>query len=473
MSVWKEDKPDKSTAFNAAQQALYDDLLESARNRPPVESLADFEALFFGHSSLFESEVSPFLYHILFANDESEFRNTLKRACYILINNWERRSQGDMVQALLALFHQPSLHKPTLSPSMKRLRHWLLNFADSQDFEELKIFAIQRINLANAGNWSNRYVVYRLVTQAIDDRNSFEQKDAAKKMASKLKNKFKHDLALYTAFSHGSSQSGSKYPNPTVLGDEVLRLVKSVLLRRDQFSYRNVARIFQQQLIDTSYQDYKESLVDYLCFSIAQPEFVAAIETTLPQQLAQLYPDKNEVDVNSSLALRTCNRLIDWITTEDNRRPTPLFEKLLAQGNPLNIAVLILKIVLISPNSQLYLEARLASLVNYYEPYLETECTGVIQFLEICNVMFAIYSDSVEYSLVRVNPRQEQKTTPARNQLGQSELDLNQQTHHQSRYEPESLEDFRIFSRSLRAAQKKASRTFQQHRTERTSNESA
>ena len=434
--------PQKPLEFQIAQQQIYDDLLEAVRKLPPVEALADFESLFFGYSGTQDADVSPFLYRILFADDEGEFRNTLKRACYILVNNWDLSRQGDMVHALLALFSQPSLKKATFSPSIKRLRQWLLNFAESQDFEDLKLFATQRMGSSATGSWSNRYVTYQLTAQSIDDANSLEQREAARSMSRRLKNKFKHDLAMYTAFSQGSSRLGHKYMNPTVLGDEVLRLIKAILVRRGQFSYRNVARIFQQQTFELSYASYKESLVEYLCFSISQPEFVEVVETQMGKVLPALYKEHNDDPIEPSLALRTCNRLIDLLTTEDEHHPSKLFVQLLAQGTPLNLVVLLLKIVLISPNSQLYLEARLANLIEYYKSFMEAECRGIVQFLEICGVTFAIYSDNVEYNLVAVTPRSSTTELGGDVTMIPPSVDV--------------MEGFRIFSRSFRAAQKRA-----------------
>ena len=453
MNVLPADKLDKPAAFYLEQQQLYDDLLDSARQLPPIESLAEFEGLFFGHSRSAEAGVSPVLYQILFADDELEFRNTLKRACYILVNNWDRSCQSDMVHTLLSLFSQPSLKKETFSPSMKRLRQWLLNFAVGSDFEELKLFATQRLGPTHPGSWSSRYVTYQLTAQSVEAGNSLEQKEAARKMARRLKDKFKHELAMYTAFSQSPSQLDSKYPNPTVLGDGALRLIKAILMQRGQFSHRNVARIFQQQTAGTAYRDYKESLVEYLCFSVAQSEVVQALETSLGDRLPQTYPEKDKAEVEPSLVLRTCNRVIDLLTTEDDRQPSPLFEKLLGLGNPLNLAVTLLKIVLISPNSQLYLEARLAHVIDYYRVYMEAECREVVQFLEICDITFAIYSDNVEYSLVRVRPKQDESTLTAQNQPEQSDL--------------EDMKDFRIFSRSFRAARQRANQAFQQRQAER------
>ncbi len=109
-------------AFYMAQQQLYDDLLEAVRKYSPVQALAEFEDTFFGYMHTAGTDISPFVYKILFAGDEVEFRNTLKRACYIFVNNWDLARQGEMVHELLALFQHPSLEKFTTSPSLKRLR---------------------------------------------------------------------------------------------------------------------------------------------------------------------------------------------------------------------------------------------------------------------------------------------------------------------------------------------------------------
>ena len=427
-----------------SQQQLYDDLLDAVRKLPPAEALGEFENTFFGHSTSLDADVSPFLYKVLFADDEPEFRHTLKRACYIYVNNWDITRHGDMMQMLLNLFEQPSLQKATHSPSLKRLRQWLLDFAHSPDFEDLKLFAYQRIGPTHPGSWSSRYAAYQLTAQSINEANSLEQRAAARTLSKRLKNKFKHDLAMYTAFSQNSTRLDHKYINPTVLGDEVLRLIKAILVRRGQFSYRNVARIFQQQTLELSYDNYKESLLEYLCFSISHPDFLSLIETELGKRLPQIYADQDTDIVDPSSNLRTCNRLIDYLTTEDQTTPSRLFVRMLSQGNPLNVAVILLKIVLVSPNSQLYLESRIADLIAYYKQFMEAECRGIIQFLEICSVTFAIYSDNVEYNLVQVVPR---KVQVAQTRSGEPQTVLQ---------DANEIGEFRIFSRSFRAAQKRA-----------------
>ncbi len=203
-----------------------------------------------------------------------------------------------------------------------------------------------------------------------------------------------------------------------------------------------MARLFQQQTHESLYADYKESLLEYLCFSISDPAFLTLIETQLGKKLPLLYQEYATDTVDPSSNLRTCNRLIDYLTTENEKTPSVLFAQMIAQGNPLNIVIILLKIVLISPNSQLYLEAHLANLISYYKPFMEAECQSIIQFLEICGVTFAIYSDNVEYNLVQVTPKPNSANIAP-------------------------VEEFRIFSRSFQAAQQRAKQELERHKVAR------
>jgi hypothetical protein len=101
--------------------------------------------------------------------------------------------------------------------------------------------------------------------------------------------------------------------------------------------------------------------------------------------------------------LRTSNRVVDYLMTEDQEQPSPLFSLVLSQGNALTLAIILLKLVLVSRHTLPYLEARIASLIRYYEQFPRSECQWVINFLEVFQITFAIYGDNIEYNLVQVN----------------------------------------------------------------------
>lgn len=387
-----------------AQQVIYDFLLEIVKIWHPQDVLEEFRHLFIHHTDSVSSQTLPALHVILFANNEPEFRNTIKRCCYILVNNWEVARQFDAIQDLVDLFSDPLIQRRTLSPTLKRLRHWLTRFLESDDFEELRLFAArytEERTLNRPDDWTVRYTPYLLVPQYINEDNPIEQRQAARALSRRLKDKFKFDLAMYTAYSQ-SGQDRDRIANPTALGDSALRLVKAIVARRGEFSYKNLARLFLEQIKGSSYGDFKKSLTRYLLYTVSGNPISKQIQEQLDARLVNLYAESDFEPWDSSLVLRTSNRIIDYLMTEDQEKPSPLFSMVLSQGNALTLAIILLKLVLVSRQTLPYMEARIASLIRYYEQFPRSECQWVINFLEVFQITFAIYGDNTEYNLVKV-----------------------------------------------------------------------
>ncbi len=382
-----------------AQETIFSFLLNIVKTWETEDVLAQFKQLFFEHGETASTEVSSGIYALLFNNDEQEFRNTLKRSCYILINNWEVARQYQAIQDLVDLFNEPTLNKYTVSPSLKRLRTWVANFARSSDFEELKLFAARFTETATP--WTSRYTSYLLIQQYINTDNPLEQREAARSLSRKLKDQYKMDLAMYTAHSQNFTNSNQKrLKNPTVLGDGALRLIKAIVARKGQYSYKSLASLFLEQVQDLNYGSFKKSLIEYLTYSVKHPDVVKTLKHNLGQKLSQLYVEHDRDPIDPSLRLRTCNRVIDALMTEDQRSPSPLFTLLLSQSSSILLAILLLKIVLVSRSSHHYLEARIADLIRYYDQFPSEQCNWVINFLEVFQVVFAIHTDNIEYNLI-------------------------------------------------------------------------
>lgn len=425
-----------------AQEVIYDFLLELVKTCSPDQVLTEFRHLFVKHDESTVSDTIPALHIILFANDEKEFRNTVKRSCYILVNNWEIERRYDAIQSLVDLFADRILYRPTFSPTLKRLRHWLLRFTKSQDFQDLKLFAArfsEERTINRPGEWANRYVPYLLAPQYVNQDNPIEQRRAARALSRRLKDKFKFDLAMYTAYSQGSKIEREHIKNPTFLGDDALRLVKAIVAKRGEFSYRNLARLFLEQVKGSNYAYFKDSLPFYLLYTVRANPITGQIQACLTERLEQIYGESDQDPLDNSLILRTCNRMIDCLMTEDRANPSQLFSLILSRGNSLTLAVILLKLILISRGSNLYLEVRIADLIRYYEQFPKEQCQWVINFLEVFRVTFAIFAENIEYNLVRVN-----EATPDA-MVNNASLYMESQDQAKN----EDWETFRIFSQML------------------------
>ncbi len=424
-----------------SQQIIFEFLLDIVKTWPPDQVLEEFRHLFIDYNEASSADTLPALYAILFANNEVEFHNTLKRSCYILINNWEVARQYEAIGQLVEFFDTPSIHKKTFSPTLKRLRQWLQQFIDSDSYQELKLFAARLLEGHRPiTHWSQRYTSYLLVPQYIDTTNPAEQREVARTLSRRLKDKFKRDLAIFAAHSNShKNRSHTAYDapspaNPTALGDEALRLIKYMVMRRGRFSHRSIARLFLQQTQEASYRGFKRNLPTYLVFSIAESSFTTALEQHLGTYLSSLYEDYDDNPVDRSLILRTCNRVIDQLTTVDQQSPSHLFTLLLSQGNPLTLATVLLKIILISRNSNLYLEARIADLISYYNQFPQEECQWIINFLEVFSITFAIYAEDIEYNLVSPSASGRKSN------------------HDTSSLTKEMIDNYRIFSQQIQRA---------------------
>lgn len=385
-----------------AQDCIYEFLLDIVRKWPPEEVLLEFKRLFIYHVDSISSGAMQSVYEIVFSNNQNEFRNTIKRCCYILINNWDASRNFKPIQDLVQLFRDPSFNRYTASPTLKRLRVWINDFVQSKDFEELKLFTA-RYEDRVVGPWTSRYTSYLLVPQYIDLKNPLEQREAARALSKQLKDRFKFDLAMYVAKSQIPAASDRAAKNPTALGDEALRLIKLIVARRGQFSYVNLASIFLQQTEALPYRAFKQSLQRYLVFSVDNQSFAETLKTKIHEKLESLYTIHNHEILTDALILRTCNRIIDILTTENQDEPSPLFIQLLSHGSPITLVIVLLKVILISRYSRTHLEARIAGLIKHYENYPEADCNWVVNFLEIFNVTFAIYADNVQYNLVKMD----------------------------------------------------------------------
>lgn len=391
-------------SLQQAQEAVYEFLLDIVKRQSSEEVLTEFRHLFVHHVDSTGAGAYSALCEIIFTNNEKEFRHTLKRCCYILVNNWGTKRNYKAIHDLLQLFTSGTTKRYTLSPTLKRLRTWIDNFVGSDDFQELKLFASRYEEHEQAKtSWKQRYTAFLLVPQYADSKNPIEQREAAKALSRRLKDRFKFDLAMYVTRSESASAKLLSLKNPTALGDEVLRLIRTIVTRRGAYSHSSLAKIFLTQTDEISYREFKLGLLEYLTFSLNNPNFIKLMKRKLAKKLEELYKDHDEEVLTNDLLLRTCNRVVDFLTIENQREPASLFVSLLSENSPITLVVVLLKIVLISRPTRTYLEAKIAKLIQYYENMPEEECDWIIHFLEVFSVTFAIHAENVEYNLVEMS----------------------------------------------------------------------
>ncbi len=281
----------ENTSIAQGQDRIYEYFFYLVNHQDPTIVLREFHNLFICCRDTANAEVLSIFYSILLSNQEESFHNTLKRCCYILVNHWELTRQHGQIQALVQLFGDELVHKSTTSPTLRQLRTWLKRFIQSQDYQDLCLFAF-RHGVVSQGTstepdqdkgWVDRYHIYRLVQQVTDTGNPLEQRRAAQIAAARLKHQFKVDLAMYTVrcqLPHvaATEEMRSRLQNPTQLGDEVLWLVKMIVAQQGTFRYHTLAQLFLRQMENVDYGTFKAGLLRYLTYSAGEKSFTHVIQ---------------------------------------------------------------------------------------------------------------------------------------------------------------------------------------------------
>ncbi|MCC3411183.1 MAG: hypothetical protein JGK24_22410 [Microcoleus sp. PH2017_29_MFU_D_A] len=394
----------------AAQEIVYKFFIYHINNSEPEVSLQEFKKIFIELIAPVNPKLIQSLYIIIEFNSQQEFNNLFKRCSYILLNNWISNKQYELARKLITIISERTLSEPHADNILKRLKVWLTNFVSSQDYENIKLFVLKYGDYRPVEkHWTSRYQPYLLATQYLDTKNTLEARQTAKLLSQKLKDKYKFDLAMYTSRSQSATFKFKNYHNPTLLGEEALRLIKIILVNRGSLNYRSLANLFISHSQNITYKQFKESLIKYLCYYNEKKNSSDIYHQQLINILDNFHPQNDEESLNSSLLLRTCNYLIKCLTVENSGEPTALFLIFVTQLNPLTLAILMLKIILISPYSQTYLELCFARLIEYYQDNSAAECQWLIKFLEVCQIALTIYGDNVQYNLVNMSDNNQEE----------------------------------------------------------------
>ncbi|MBD2576234.1 pentapeptide repeat-containing protein [Oscillatoria sp. FACHB-1406] len=391
---------ERSKNLQAAQEKIYRFFLKLVRHEPPETVLERFKNLFvFGVDSL-APEIQQALYDIILSRDELIFKNTFKRTCYIITNNWISENRAHYIDKLVEIIAEVKEHTQTLSRSLSCLRTWISNFIETEDYQEIKRIS-EFYSRDSKKSWNQRYTSFLLVPQYLDLENPKEQREIAKKLSDELKNKYKSDLALFSAHNPLRATPPVR-ENPTHLGQDAIAIVKNIVAQNLRYSYEHHSRAFIDTVRDGDYESFKSSLQGYLTFGVPNQQAVELLDRNMSAKILNLYRERNDSNLTLELLLRTCRRIIEILTIEDGATPSKLFILLSDREKALSLSMILLKIILICKYARIHLEACIAKLIQYYEKVPEQECQWFIYFLEVFNVVFSVYTENINYNLVRV-----------------------------------------------------------------------
>lgn len=397
----------------SAQEIVYNFFCNGLKERTPRAIVDGLNTIFVRPQSYNERLANQAFHKIVASEDASLFNYTLKRLFFILLDLLKEKDRIWFPKEFTNFFSNLLAKSKTISNIGYKMRERLALFVKSKDFQEINTFLpLEAYSDQECINfqWFQRYNHYLLIAQSLNLNNPAEQREAAQKRARRLKDRFRFDLAIYIARCQfqGESIARQRRKNPTIFGSRLLDLIKILLIKKMRFGDDKFANLFLRQTQATKYSDFKKSLLGYLMLNVEDPKGGSFIQKRLAQTLTSFQQNHDEYRLNSALILQTCKKIIDTLLKNAQSTFFDASATIPTQTNPLISIRLFVKILLICPAAQTYLESKIASFIEYYSSYPESECQGFINFVEVLNIALAIYTDTVNYSLLEVESERQE-----------------------------------------------------------------
>ena len=331
---------------------------------------------------------------------EREFKYTLNRCSYTLINPWYTQPREHWaIPALVQLFETVPTDN-TNCYETRCIRHLTQSFTKTEQYAALRRFAnlfdedvaegVEGIGEQPIVTQLKRYpFLYdsSLLTKDSDQH----QKTHVGELRQAAEVKFGIRLIRYC--NPRNRVVGSQFPNPTRLSQAEFEGALAYYTGKVEGnrSHRDLAQMFRTYSKTVrSFRDFKEEFLEYLLAPLADadPRYVNNnFGRTLRQYLRDTLRDFDGQRLTDFIVITTCQKLLNFLVVQGRSQPVfRRFWQLLHEvGYTLTVGLL-LRIVLFCSAVKPWLENRLAVLFHHHERYACQDVPWLVDTLEHTNI---------------------------------------------------------------------------------------
>ncbi|MEA5578555.1 hypothetical protein [Anabaena sp. UHCC 0451] len=412
------------------EQLIYQHLLHLVQMESPDRMIERFRALFIERANYPEPEILPILDKIIASKTAQEdFKFFLNRCCHILVNRWYMQPQLHQgIMDLISLFD--------LSPNtsgvnsfrfreIRRLRELVNIFIESDQYLFLRRFSQVVNQTPKLNSRKDNQPLVNLISRypylyehcLISEDSTFEQQETVRHFQAQVQKKFEIDLSQYVTYKVRRVQILRKVSlseanqilrpinNPTLLSDSDLYSTLKQFIGKSEGNYtyqERAQQIIQYSSKTAKFHDFKDELYDYLITSVDGKYGKRLFNTRLYNYLQDTLPDANDYNVNESLIVRTCSKLLDFlvVNNQTSLQHSTFLDLISNQGSLTTISLLV-KVLLICRKVKPHLEKRLAILFNHYETATTNSIDWLVATLEQLNVAMSIHFGHIDLSFFK------------------------------------------------------------------------
>ena len=417
---------------------VYKYLRQSAAIESPSELIAKFQNLLQNGRNE-DVEVSQAFEEIVGA--KSKFDLFISQCFYTILTCWlDRPGAIANIGQLLNI-----LNLVSNSRSYDRRRKYLIalikNYQQSQSYQQLRlVISIINPSQAIANDLSNslatsqpldnsntktpiiasyliRYPylyrnilpqeveIPRLIEQ-ITELQNIRQKDFEIRLSKHIIYRFRlKQLAQMKLMAKGAGKMINKADNPSLLSEKAFRVALQQYVGK--LSHGNTLQE-QSQLFITenkhrqNYGAFKQDLYYFIVQGIEPRNNTYQFANQLEQKLASIFPQANEKPLNPTQILQTCRQLLSFLIVDSVTTNNPTqFVELVTNLGTAQAMMILMKIVLICPESKADLIKKIYSIASHYQLHTVQENPWLLKSLEHLLIAFSIYFGSVDVSVAK------------------------------------------------------------------------
>ena len=419
---------------------IYQYLRQNAATKSPSELIIEFQNLL-QQSKNIDPRISQALEEIVLV--EPELFNTFLTQCLCsILDVWISKPESLVfVSQLLNSLNQVAQSR-SYSSVRRHLNSLITGYQQSNDYQRLEqIIAIIQptINITNSssnslaasqsvdnssgkktrliGSYLVRYTFLysHLLSKDITAPNLVEfirqlqnnrQQEFEIRLSKHTIYRFRlKQLAKMKMMAKGAGKIINKADNPSILSERAFRVamrqyvgkndIGSTLLERSQlFVAENKYR--------QSYLMFKQDLYRFLIDDIKPRNTTYHFASRLEQKMSQIFPQANDKALNPTQILQTCRQLYSFAIVDPALDNNPArFAQLVANLGTAQVMMMLLKLVLICPESKTDLERKIFLVAMYYQHQTVTANPWLLKSLEHLSIAFSIYFGEVDVSLAK------------------------------------------------------------------------
>lgn len=426
----------------SAREIIYEYLDQCATTKSPSIVIQEFKNLLLQGKSE-NIQVSKALEKIIFAPEgHKQFETIISHCCYLILDAWANTPESFCYISELFKTFESTSHIKSYDRRRKQLIQLVSNFPKTAAYEQLRAI-IKIINpqetvkttadntivtneITDASKGLTNSIVYDYLARYpylylyflpstiqleklpsfINNLQKQRQQDFEFLLSKHIIYRFRlQQMARMKLLSKGVGKIITKAENPTVLSEKAFKIALQQYLGKidnQQTILQESQRFLAGNNLRNSYQVFKQDLYLFLTKNIQAKHSNYNFNNQLKQKLEQIFAHSDTKALNKSLILQTCRQLFSFLVIDPATSTEPdKFQELVHNLGTAQVMLILVKITLICPESQLDLAKKLSLIVNHYQLHSIQDIPWLIKALEHLLIAFSIYFGKIDVSVAK------------------------------------------------------------------------